>query len=85
MNLLLWIVFGGLAGWVASLIVGQDASMGLVANILVGIAGAMLGGWLADKLGVGSAPGAERPTGLFSFFIAVVGAILVLAVVNLIF
>ena len=43
-NIILWIVFGGIAGWLASLIMGKDASMGAIANIVVGVIGAIIGG-----------------------------------------
>jgi uncharacterized membrane protein YeaQ/YmgE (transglycosylase-associated protein family) len=85
MNILLWIVFGGLAGWIASLLVGADTQFGALGNIIVGIIGAFLGGWIADQLGFGGAKGAERPTSLASFAIAVLGAVLLLFIVNLIF
>jgi uncharacterized membrane protein YeaQ/YmgE (transglycosylase-associated protein family) len=85
MGILLWIVFGGLAGWIASMIVGNDAGMGVIANIIVGIIGAFLGGWIADRLGVGGAPGADRPTSIRSFITAVIGAILLLVIINVIF
>ena len=84
MNIFLWILFGGLAGWLASLIVGRGAEMGVLANVVVGIAGAFLGGWIADRLGFGGKPGVERPTSFVSFFTAVLGAILFLFLLNLI-
>lgn len=84
MNILLWVIFGGLAGWIASLIVGTDESMGLLANVVVGIVGAFLGGWIADRAGWGGAPGAEKPTTLISFAVAVAGAIILLVILNLI-
>jgi uncharacterized membrane protein YeaQ/YmgE (transglycosylase-associated protein family) len=85
MNIILWVVFGGLAGWIASIIVGNDAGMGLFGNIIVGILGAFLGGWIADRTGFGGPAGVERPTTLRSFVIAVVGAIILLFIVNLLF
>jgi uncharacterized membrane protein YeaQ/YmgE (transglycosylase-associated protein family) len=85
MNILIWVIFGGIAGWVASMIVGNDPSMGLVGNIIVGIIGAFVGGFLADKVGMGGAPGVERPTSIRSFITAVIGAIILLVVVNAIF
>lgn len=83
-NILLWIIFGGLAGWIASIVVSADVGIGLLGNIILGIIGALVGGWVADKMGVGGEPGAERPTSLMSFFWAVVGAILVLLLLNFI-
>jgi uncharacterized membrane protein YeaQ/YmgE (transglycosylase-associated protein family) len=85
MNAILWIIFGGLAGWIASMIMGDDAQMGIVANIIVGIIGAFVGGFVADKLGIGGKPGAERPTSIISFVVAVVGAIVLLLILNLVF
>ena len=85
MGILLWIIFGGLAGWIASLIVGSDASMGLVANIIVGIVGAFVGGWIADRMGMGGAAGAERPTSPRSFITAIVGAVILLLIANVLF
>jgi uncharacterized membrane protein YeaQ/YmgE (transglycosylase-associated protein family) len=85
MNFILWLIFGGLAGWIASMVVGDDAQMGLVANIIIGVIGAFIGGFLADKMGVGGQPGAERPTSVKSFVIAVIGAIVLLVILNLIF
>lgn len=49
-----WLIFlavGGLCGWVASILMGTDGQMGLIANIVVGIVGALLGAWLFGKLG----------------------------------
>jgi uncharacterized membrane protein YeaQ/YmgE (transglycosylase-associated protein family) len=85
MNYILWIVFGGLAGWIATMIVGNDARFGIVGNVIVGIIGAFLGGWIADKLGVGGKPGAERPTSIASFIIAILGAVVLLILLNIIF
>lgn len=85
MNIILWIVFGGLAGWIATLIVGNDASFGIAGNVIVGIIGAFLGGWIADKLGVGGKAGVERPTSIASFIVAILGAVVLLILLNLIF
>lgn len=85
MNFILWIIFGGLAGWIASIIMGNDAGMGIWGNIIVGIIGAFLGGWLADRTGMGGAPGVERPTSLRSFITAVLGAVILLFLLNLFF
>lgn len=86
MNVLLWIIFGGFAGWIASLLVGGEAGMGIIANIIVGIIGAFIGGFIADKTGIKPGePGADRPTTLLGFVWAVVGAVLLLLILNLIF
>ena len=54
-----WIILGGIAGWLASKIMGTDAQMGLLANIVVGIIGGFLGGWIFTLIGIGSAVPAE--------------------------
>lgn len=84
-NFLLWIIFGGIAGWVGSLIVG-GSGLGLIGNIIVGIVGAFIGGFIADRVGIGNeSPGADRPTSIASFIWAVVGAVVLLVILNLIF
>ncbi|KKS28646.1 MAG: transglycosylase associated protein [Parcubacteria group bacterium GW2011_GWA2_43_11] len=86
MNIVLWIIFGGVAGWVASLIVGADSSLGIVGNVVVGIIGAFLGGWIGDQTGIRSgAPGADRPTDFVGFVWAVIGAVILLFILNLLF
>lgn len=84
MNFILWIVFGGLAGWIGSLIV-QGTGLGLLGNIIVGIIGAFIGGFIGDRVGIGNqSPGADRPTTIASFIWAVIGAVILLFVLNLI-
>lgn len=73
------IVIGGLAGWVASMIMKTDASMGLLANIVVGIIGAILGNLLLPIFGVGGTTGFS----LWSFIVAVLGAVLLLFIVGM--
>ncbi len=85
MNFIIWIIFGGLAGWLATMIVGDDARFGIAGNIVVGIIGAFLGGWLADKMGMGGSPGAERPSSMVSFITSVIGAVILLLILNLLF
>jgi uncharacterized membrane protein YeaQ/YmgE (transglycosylase-associated protein family) len=80
-SIIFWIVFGGLAGWIASKIMGTDAQQGLMLNIIVGIVGAFLGGLLASLLGLRS-----EVTGFFdlwSWVLAVVGACVLLFLVGL--
>ena len=80
MNIILWILFGALAGWIASIIVGKNAQMGALANIIVGIVGAGLGGWLAEALGMGGVDGFN----LWSLIVAAAGAALLLVIINLV-
>lgn len=76
MGIILWIIFGALVGWVASMIVGTNEEQGVLGNIVVGIVGALLGGALAQALGIGTITGFN----LGSFLIALGGAVIILAV-----
>lgn len=73
-----WIVLGGLAGWVASIVAKTDKNQGLLGNIIVGILGGFLGGWIVSLLG------GEGITGfnLWSFLVAAGGAVVLLFVWN---
>lgn len=79
MGLISWIILGALAGWIASIIMGRDRRMGALANILVGIAGAGLGGWIASLFGLGAVTGIN----IWSILIAIGGACLLLFVTGL--
>lgn len=79
MGLITWLIFGALVGWVASMIMRTNESQGAFANIIVGILGAMIGGFLAQLFGIGDISGFN----LGSFIIALGGAILLLAIVNM--
>jgi len=78
MGIILWIILGALAGWVASIIMKTDAQQGAVLNIIVGIIGAILGGWIMSALGVGGVSGFN----LYSFLVALLGAIVLLTIVK---
>lgn len=73
------IIIGGLAGWVASMIMKTDGSMGLLLNIVVGVVGAVIGNALLPMLGLGGTSGFT----IWSFIVALVGAMLLLFVVKL--
>ena len=78
--IILWILIGGIAGWIASKIMGTDASMGVIANVIVGVLGAVIGGWLLGffmdiELGKGN--------WFVTLITAIVGACLLLWVVGL--
>ena len=82
MGWIIAIIVGGVAGWLASLVMARDASMGIIWNIVVGIIGAVIGNALiAPLLGFG---GSIQSFNLPGFIIAIVGAIVLLGVVNLI-
>ena len=83
MNLIIWLVVGGLISWVASLIMKTDAQQGLVLNVVVGIVGALLGGWLLSPL-VGAGTVNQGDFSLMGLLVSLAGAIILLFVVNLI-
>lgn len=74
-----WIILGGLAGWIASIIMGKNAQMGLIANIVVGVIGALLGGFLFNLIGGTDITGFN----LWSLFVAVVGSVVLLGLARL--
>jgi uncharacterized membrane protein YeaQ/YmgE (transglycosylase-associated protein family) len=80
-NFIIWIVMGAVIGWLASLIMGTNAQQGLLLDIVVGIVGSLLGGWLlAPLFGVAS----DLTTfNIASLLIALLGAIILLAIVKL--
>jgi uncharacterized membrane protein YeaQ/YmgE (transglycosylase-associated protein family) len=80
MGLLSWIVLGGLAGWLASIVMKRNDRMGCITNILAGVVGAVVGGWVFGLFGKSGVTGFNLP----SLLVAFVGAIIVLAVLNLI-
>jgi uncharacterized membrane protein YeaQ/YmgE (transglycosylase-associated protein family) len=82
MNLIIWLVVGGIIGWLASIVMRTDGQQGIFLNIVVGIVGAMLGGWLLSPLiGAGTLnQGDFSPMGLLVSF---GGAVILLVVVNL--
>ncbi|HET6446818.1 MAG TPA: GlsB/YeaQ/YmgE family stress response membrane protein [candidate division Zixibacteria bacterium] len=75
-----WIILGGLAGWIASMLTGRKDQQGCIMNIIVGIVGAAIGGAIIGFLGGGSVIGFN----LGSLLVAVLGAVVLLAVVNMI-
>ena len=82
MNFIVWLVVGGLIGWVASMIMKTDAQQGVILNIVVGIVGAFLGGWLISPL-VGVPTINQDAFSIGALAVSLVGAIILLAVVNL--
>ena len=82
MNFIIWLIVGGVIGWLASIVMKTDGQQGIVLNVVVGIVGAMLGGWLISPLiGVGTInqDNFSLPALLGSF----AGAAILLAIVNL--
>lgn len=78
MNILLWIVLGGIAGWIASVVMKTREEQGLLMDIVVGIVGAFVGGLLFGLLGGQGVTGFN----IYSLLVAIVGAIVLLAIVK---
>ena len=82
MNFIIWLVVGGLIGWIASMIMKTDGQQGIVLNVIVGIVGAMLGGWfLSPMLSAGTINSGSFSAA--SLGVSLLGAVILLAVVNL--
>ena len=82
MNFIIWIVVGGILGWLASMIMKTDAQQGMILNVIVGVVGAFLGGWLLAPL-FGTSTINQNDFSLSSLLVSFLGAIILLAVVNL--
>jgi uncharacterized membrane protein YeaQ/YmgE (transglycosylase-associated protein family) len=76
MDWVITLVIGGVVGWLASIIMKSNAQMGLIANVLVGIVGSLLGFWIAGMLGIAPSGGILR------FVIAVLGAALLIVILR---
>ena len=74
MGILLWIVFGAIAGWIASILMKTDSGQGTVSDIIMGIIGAVVGGFIMNLLGQSGVTGFN----LYSLGVAVIGAVVVI-------
>ncbi len=79
MSIIAFLVLGGIAGWIASLVMGTDAQQGIVLNIVVGVVGAFLGGMLFNLFGTTGVSGFN----VWSLVVAVIGSIVLLWLVRL--
>ena len=82
-NFIVWLVVGGLIGWVASMVMRTDAQQGMLLNVVVGIIGAALGGWLLSPL-VGVPTINQNVFSFGALLVSLLGAVILLAVVNLV-
>jgi uncharacterized membrane protein YeaQ/YmgE (transglycosylase-associated protein family) len=78
MGYISWIIFGALAGWIASKLMNKDSEMGAFANIIVGIVGAFIGGFIFNLIGASGVTGFN----IWSVIVAVIGACILLYIVN---
>ncbi|NVM77203.1 putative membrane protein YeaQ/YmgE (transglycosylase-associated protein family) [Duganella sp. SG902] len=84
MSFIIWLVIGGVLGWLASIIMRTDAQQGMFLNVVVGIVGAVLGGLVLAPM-IGSGTINDGDYSLASLGVSFVGAIVLLAIVNLLF
>jgi uncharacterized membrane protein YeaQ/YmgE (transglycosylase-associated protein family) len=81
MGILVWLIVGGVVGWLASIVMRTDAQQGILLNVVVGIVGALLAGFVVSPmLGIGTI---NQGISLATFLVSLVGAIILLAIVNL--
>ncbi|MBJ6122168.1 GlsB/YeaQ/YmgE family stress response membrane protein [Sphingomonas mollis] len=79
MGIILWLIIGGVIGWLASIIMRTDAQQGIFLNIIVGIVGAFLGGLIISGGSINN-----QPLNVTSFLVSLLGAVILLAIVNLV-
>jgi uncharacterized membrane protein YeaQ/YmgE (transglycosylase-associated protein family) len=79
MGLIIWLFVGGIVGWLASLIMRTDAQQGILLNVVVGIVGAFIGGLIFTRGTIN-----QVPLDLNSFLVSLVGAVILLGIVNLV-
>ena len=82
-NFIVWLILGGVIGWLASLVMRTDAQQGIFLNIVVGIVGAIIGGLLISPL-LGAATINQNDFSIAGLVVSFIGAIILLAIVNLI-
>jgi uncharacterized membrane protein YeaQ/YmgE (transglycosylase-associated protein family) len=82
MNFIAWLVVGGIVGWLASMLMKTDAQQGVLLNVVVGIVGAFIGGWLISPM-VGVPTINQNTFSLGAIAVSLAGAVILLAVLNL--
>jgi uncharacterized membrane protein YeaQ/YmgE (transglycosylase-associated protein family) len=80
MGWLAWIIVGAIAGWLASIVVKNSSQQGLLMDIVIGIVGAFVGGWLFNQFGSAGVTGFN----IWSIFVAFVGAVILLIIIRMI-
>ncbi|NOK57545.1 MAG: GlsB/YeaQ/YmgE family stress response membrane protein [Chloroflexi bacterium AL-W] len=84
LGFIIWLLIGALIGWLASIVMKTDAQQGPLLNIIVGIVGALIGGFVFQFLGIGGSNINSDSFSLWSLFVSFVGALILLAIVNLV-
>lgn len=79
MGIIIWLIIGGVIGWLASIIMRTDGQQGIFLNIIVGIVGAFIGGLIISGGSINN-----QPLNITTFLVSLLGAIILLAIVNLI-
>lgn len=82
MGIILWLIVGGVVGWLASMLMKTDGQQGIVLNVVVGIVGALIGGWLISPL-VGAPTINDGSLSIASVAVSLGGAVILLAIINL--
>ena len=77
-GIIVWLIVGGIVGWLASILMRTDAQQGIFLNIIVGIVGAFIGGLIFSGGNIN-----QQPLDLSAFLVSLVGAVILLAIVNL--
>jgi uncharacterized membrane protein YeaQ/YmgE (transglycosylase-associated protein family) len=83
MNIIIWLIVGGIIGWLASMMMKTDGQQGIILNVVVGIVGAMIGGWLLSPL-LGAGTINQDNFSLPALAVSFLGAVILLAIVNLV-
>ncbi|MGJ7582864.1 GlsB/YeaQ/YmgE family stress response membrane protein [Variovorax sp. RHLX14] len=83
MNFIIWLIIGGVIGWIASMIMRTDAQQGMILNVIVGIVGSFLGGFLVSPL-LGAGTINQNDFSIMGLLASLIGAIILLAIVNLV-
>lgn len=79
MGIIIWLIIGGVVGWIASMIMRTDAQQGIILNVVVGVIGAAVGGLILGRGEINNAP-----LTVTSFLVSLAGAVILLAIVNLV-
>jgi uncharacterized membrane protein YeaQ/YmgE (transglycosylase-associated protein family) len=83
MNIIIWLIVGGIIGWIASMIMNTNAQQGMLLNIVVGVVGSVIGGWLIAPL-LGSGTLNQNDFSVKGLVASLIGAVILLAIVNLV-